>query len=69
MPAPAEATPRADRRDPIPREIWILVGSAFVIAVGFGNVAALVGLSQSVISADIQVCSLAHVLSLSIPLV
>lgn len=40
-----------------------------VIAVGFGNVAALVGLSQSVVSADIQVCSLAHILSLSIPLV
>lgn len=38
MPAPAETTRRADPRDPIPREIWILVGSAFVIAVGFGLV-------------------------------
>ncbi|MFK5634427.1 MULTISPECIES: MFS transporter [unclassified Ornithinimicrobium] len=38
MPAPAEASARATPRDPVPPEIWILVGSAFVIAVGFGLV-------------------------------
>lgn len=38
MPGPAEPRALAQGRDAIPREIWILVGSAFVIAVGFGLV-------------------------------
>ncbi len=41
MPTPAERPTAADPhgvRDRIPREIWILVGAAFVIAVGFGIV-------------------------------
>lgn len=41
MPTPAEHPTAADPRgvrDRIPREIWILVGAAFVIAVGFGIV-------------------------------
>lgn len=36
-PAPGGAGARA-ARVPIPREIWILVGAAFVIAIGFGIV-------------------------------
>lgn len=38
MARPAEATGGAASRVAIPTEIWILVGSAFVIAVGFGLV-------------------------------
>ena len=46
-------------KQPIPREIWILVSAAFIIALGFGLIAPI--LPQYARSFDVGVLSLIHI--------
>ena len=56
-------TPRAPRepKTPIPREIWVLVSAAFVIALGFGLIAPI--LPQYARSFDVSVFAASFVVS------
>ncbi|MDR7329053.1 MFS family permease [Corynebacterium guangdongense] len=54
-------TRRASTRVPMPREIWILVAAAFLIAVGYGLIAPI--LPQFVVTFDVSVTAAAAVVS------